>query len=766
MVGLYILFTSYSERNRIISEVDHRLVVAATHVKSILDPAFFDRATDSGKISREDHLKNILELSRHAKTAGLTYIYAAVVRNGRVYFIASSAKDEEFIKRNLPKYWQEYPEATKEFAATLNSNKPTFETSEDRWGKFESAIISETSPGGQHYLVGADMDISYVNDLILSRIPYVIMRAVFFLLIVAPFFFFLTKYYKRNTMVLEAEILDRKHAEKQLEDYKQHLEEIVHARTEQLQTEVQERKLMSDELQIAKEIAIKESRAKSIFLANMSHEIRTPMNGVIGMTNILKETELNEEQKEYLEIIEISGNNLLAIINDILDFSKIEAGQVELESISFNLRHNLDEVIKMLHVKAEGKGLKLFLSISSELPDLLKGDPVRLKQIVLNLTNNAIKFTNEGSVSIAIEPLWQNEAQLMVKCRVSDTGMGISEKGKEKLFKEFSQTDLSTTRKYGGTGLGLKIAYDLVRLMGGEIGVESVEGKGSMFWFTAVFGKMLRTEIEKLELEKEKDDIKNISILLVEDNYISQRVARTSLEKDGFTNLEIAENGRVAIRLFEKKEYEIILMDIRMPVMDGLEATEKIREIERANQQRRPSYIVAFTAYAVEGDKERFLEAGMDDYVAKPFQPEELIRIITKYAINRQFRKQKALCILLAEDNKINQKVAFKTLETFGHTVDLAETGSQTVELYKKGSYDIVLMDVEMPEMDGIEATRMIRKIERDALLEGVPRKRVKIVALTASTTKVDRERCIGSGMDDYISKPFRQSELARALSI
>ena len=766
MVGLYILFTSYSERNRIISEVDHRLVVAATHVKSILDPAFFDRATDSGKISREDHLKNILELSRHAKTAGLTYIYAAVVRNGRVYFIASSAKDEEFIKRNMPKYWQEYPEATKEFAATLNSNKPTFETSEDRWGKFESAIISETSPGGQHYLVGADMDISYVNDLILSRIPYVIMRAVFFLLIVAPFFFFLTKYYKRNTMVLEAEILDRKHAEKQLEDYKQHLEEIVHARTEQLQTEVQERKLMSDELQIAKEIAIKESRAKSIFLANMSHEIRTPMNGVIGMTNILKETELNEEQKEYLEIIEISGNNLLAIINDILDFSKIEAGQVELESISFNLRHNLDEVIKMLHVKAEGKGLKLFLSISSELPDLLKGDPVRLKQIVLNLTNNAIKFTNEGSVSIAIEPLWQNEAQLMVKCRVSDTGMGISEKGKEKLFKEFSQTDLSTTRKYGGTGLGLKIAYDLVRLMGGEIGVESVEGKGSMFWFTAVFGKMLRTEIEKLELEKEKDDIKNISILLVEDNYISQRVARTSLEKDGFTNLEIAENGRVAIRLFEKKEYEIILMDIRMPVMDGLEATEKIREIERANQQRRPSYIVAFTAYAVEGDKERFLEAGMDDYVAKPFQPEELIRIITKYAINRQFRKQKALCILLAEDNKINQKVAFKTLETFGHTVDLAETGSQTVELYKKGSYDIVLMDVEMPEMDGIEATRMIRKIERDALLEGVPRKRVKIVALTASTTKEDRERCIGSGMDDYISKPFRQSELARALSI
>lgn len=766
MVGLYILFTSYFERNRIIAEVDHRLVVAATQIKSILDPTFFDRANDSGKISQEEHLRNILELSRHAKTAGLTYLYATVIKNGKAYFIASSAKDEEFLKRNLPKYWQEYPEATKEFTATINSDKATFETSVDRWGRFESAIISETSPGGQRYLVGADMDVSYVNSLIISRIPYVLMRAVFFLLIVAPFFYFLTKYYKKNTKVLEAEIQERAHAEKQLEDYKVHLEEIVQSRTEQLQLEVNERKIMSDELQLAKEIAVKESRAKSIFLANMSHEIRTPMNGVIGMTNILKETELNDEQKEYLEIIEISGNNLLAIINDILDFSKIEAGQVELETIGFNLRHNLDEVIKMLHVRAEGKGLKLFLTISSELPDLLKGDPIRLKQIVLNLTNNAIKFTNEGSVSIEIEPVWQNEVQLLVKCRVADTGMGISDKGREKLFKEFSQTDLSTTRKYGGTGLGLKIAYDLVRLMGGEIGVDSEEGKGSTFWFTALFGKMLRTELEKIEQEKEKDDIKNISILLVEDNYISQRVARTSLEKDGFTNLEIAENGRVSIRLFEKKEYEIILMDIRMPVMDGLEATEKIREIERNNPQRRPSYIVAFTAYAVDGDKERFLEAGMDDYVAKPFQPEELIRIITKYALNRQFRKQKSLSILLAEDNKINQKVAFKTLETFGHKVDLAETGVQTVELYKKGNYDIVLMDVEMPEMDGIEATRMIRKIERDDILTGIPRKRVKIVALTASTTKEDRERCIGSGMDDYISKPFRQSELVRALNI
>jgi signal transduction histidine kinase/CheY-like chemotaxis protein len=592
------------------------------------------------------------------------------------------------------------------------------------------------------------------------------MCALFFLIIMFPFFYFLTKYYRKNTGVLEAEIQERKHAEKQLEDYKANLEEIVLARTEQLQQEVRERKLMSDELQIAKEIAVKESRAKSIFLANMSHEIRTPMNGVIGMTNILKETQLTDEQKEYLEIIEISGTNLLSIINDILDFSKIEAGQVELENIAFNLRHNLEEVVKMLHVRADGKGLKLFITISSELPDLVKGDPVRLQQIVLNLANNAIRFTNEGSVSIEIEPVWQNEVQMMVKCRVIDTGLGISEKGCEKLFREFSQTDVSITRKYGGTGLGLKIAYDLVRLMGGEIGVESEEGRGSVFWFTAVFGKMLKAELEKLEQDKQKDDIKNIPILLVEDNYISQRVASTSLEKDGFINMEIAENGRVAIRMFEKKEYELILMDIRMPVMDGLEATEKIREIERTMPQRRPSFIVAFTAYAVEGDKERFLDAGMDDYIAKPFHPEELVRVITKYAGRREFRRQKTLNILLAEDNKINQKVAMKTLESFGHNVVLAENGNQALDKFKTGNYDIVLMDVEMPELDGIEATRMIRKMEMEGILAGNAKKRVKIVALTASTTKEDRERCLASGMDDYISKPFRQSELARALSI
>ena len=766
-VAVYTIWAGYAERSRIINEVNSRLLQVAKTVKDILPPDFHDRAVEKTSVSDSENYQHTLFLSKYAKTAGITYLYTTVIRNGKIYFTSSGATDKELASKDLPCYWQDYPEATEKFKNSLqHEGEPFFESSEDRWGSFESAIICETSAGGNKYLVGADMDIGFIREKILERIPFSLLGAFFFLLIILPVFLAIRNFYRKNTIKLTGEITERKQAEHTLQEYKSNLEEMIKSRTEQLQQEITDKNAIGVELIKAQELAVKESRAKSMFLANMSHEIRTPMNGVIGMANILKDTELSPEQREYLEIIEISGNNLLSIINDILDFSKIEAGQVELENIPFDLKQQVEEVTKILHSRAEGKGLKLFFSISPEVPDKIKGDPVRFKQIILNLTNNAIKFTTEGSITIHVDQVWQKEGKVMLKCRVVDTGIGISEAGKEKLFKEFSQTDSSTTRKYGGTGLGLKISQDLTRLMGGEIGAESEEGKGSTFWFTCQFELVLKSEAEKLQEEDKKKISKSLSILLVEDNYISQKVAKTSLDRDGYHNLEIAENGRVAVKMMKEKEYQIVLMDIRMPVMDGLECTEKIRELERNNPNRMPVYIVAFTAYAVEGDRERFLGAGMDDYIAKPFQPEELIRIIEKYANRIRFRSSRPLKILLAEDNKINQKVAVKTLESFGHKVDVVENGYEAIDKYRDNDYDLIMMDLEMPEMDGLEATRAIRKMEQDFFLKGLNRKKVKIVALTAHSTTDDKTRCQVAGMDDYISKPFRQAEMLRALTI
>ncbi|MEI6455175.1 MAG: response regulator [bacterium] len=767
-IGLtfFTIWTIIAERKRIIAEVDSQLLHAAESVRDVLPADFHDRAIAEGSISDSEHYKNIILLSKCAKTAGVKYLYSATIRDGKVYFTSSSATDKEFIQKELPLFWQEYPESTTAFKSAINGSEPVFESSVDRWGTFESAIIPMRSSNGNKYLVGADMDIGFVNDKIINRIPSIIIMSLFFLFIVLPVLAAIRNSYKKNTIRLEKLIAERIQAEKELLDYKSNLEEIIKSRTEQLQKEIADRRIIEEELHEAKELAIRESRAKSIFLANMSHEIRTPMNGVIGMTNILKETDLTPEQREYLDIIDLSGNNLMEIINDILDFSKIEAGQVELENIPFNLLQQVDEVTRILHTRAGSKGLRLYFTVSSELPDIIKGDPVRLKQVIMNLTNNAIKFTDEGSITINVIPVWQSKEKLMIRCNVVDTGIGISDKGKEKLFKEFSQTEISTTRKYGGTGLGLKISKDLTRLMGGEIGVESEEGKGSIFWFTAVLDNVGPSEAEQLGEDKEKKSVRSLAILLVEDNYISQKVAMTSLERDGYTNIEIAENGRVAVKKMHDKIYDLILMDIRMPVMDGLEATEKIRDFEKNNPGRSPVYIVAFTAYAVEGDRERFLEAGMDDYIAKPFQPEELIRVINKYSNKKKFRSLRILEILLAEDNKINQKVAVKTLESFGHKVDIVETGVAAVESYRQKAYDLIMMDLEMPEMDGVEATRQIRKLENEFQQEGLDRRRVKIIALTAHSTVDDRKRCLAAGMDDYMSKPFRQSDLARALNI
>ncbi|MFC1733732.1 PAS domain S-box protein [candidate division KSB1 bacterium] len=400
------------------------------------------------------------------------------------------------------------------------------------------------------------------------------------------------------------------------------IQAIVRDITEQKQTE--------EALISAKKEAEETNRLKSLFLANVSHEIRTPMYGIVGMTDLLMRTPLSNDQNEYLSSISISANSLLTIVNDILDLSKIEAGQLELEHINFDLRHEINEITTILNYKAEKKNISIIDDISKKIPKIMMGDPLRLKQIITNLSDNAIKFTTEGSVKIAVKIIDNSRKNnsLILKFSIIDTGIGISPQEQIKLFKSFSQTDASTTRKFGGTGLGLAISKNLVELMGGEIGVESIEGKGSTFWFTCVFGKSKEiTEVKTdVPIEQEKSSSKSLSILVAEDNLINQKVISASLKQMGH-KVTIADNGIKTIELFNQQEFDLILMDVQMPEMDGIEATKRIREIE-THQNKENIIIIALTANAMKEDKEKCLEAGMNHYLSKPFKNSDLINLL------------------------------------------------------------------------------------------------------------------------------------------